>query len=227
MTAEHGDDHREAPRVDARRDPPRHRELRLRDQRLHLQEQRPAAFEDASDGGADLSRMRGAEELGRVGNADKSRAGHLEDPELVGRPEAVLGRAQDAMRVIAIALELEHAVDEVLEHTRAGDGSVLRHMPDQDRRDARLLRDSHEADSGLPHLRDRSRRGRDLGGMQRLDRVHDAHVRGVALERLAHGLELGLGEDADGLGAADARSAERHLRGGLLPRHEHGAPARS
>ena len=39
------------------------------------------------------------------------------------------------MLVVAVALELEHAVDEVLENARPGDGSVLRHVPDQDRRD--------------------------------------------------------------------------------------------
>ena len=46
-------------------------------------------------------------------------AGHLEDGELVGRAEPVLRRAQHAVGVVAVAFELEHAVDEVLEHARA------------------------------------------------------------------------------------------------------------
>ena len=58
--------------------------------------------------------------------------------------------------MVAVALELEDAVDEVLEHARAGDGAVLRHVADEDGRDARLLRDAQEPPRGLAHLRDRS-----------------------------------------------------------------------
>src|SRR2546425_7922066 len=58
--------------------------------------------------------------------------------ELVGRTESVLRRAQNAMCVIAVALELEHAVDEMLEDTRSGNRAVLGHVPDEDRRDAQL-----------------------------------------------------------------------------------------
>ena len=47
--------------------------------------------------------------------------------------------------MVAVALELEHAVDEVLEHARAGDRAVLRHVADEERRDARLLRDAEDA----------------------------------------------------------------------------------
>ena len=46
------------------------------------------------------------------------------------------------MGVVAVALELEDAIDEMLEHARAGDGAVLRHVADEDRRDAVLLGDA-------------------------------------------------------------------------------------
>ena len=62
------------------------------------------------------------------------------------------------MRVVAVALELEDAVDEVLEHARACDGAVLRHVADQDRRDAVLLRDAQQARGRLAHLSDRAGR---------------------------------------------------------------------
>ena len=39
--------------------------------------------------------------------------------------------------MVPVALELEHAVDEVLEHPRAGDRAVLRHVADEEERDAR------------------------------------------------------------------------------------------
>ena len=56
-----------------------------------------------------------------VRHLGQPRAGHLEDADLVGRAEAVLHRAQDAELVAALALEVEHGVDHVLDHARAGD----------------------------------------------------------------------------------------------------------
>ena len=95
---------------------------------------------DAGDRRADLARLAAAEERRGIGDADEPGRGHLEDGELVRRAEAVLRRAQHAVGVVAVALELEHAVDEVLEHARPGDRAVLRHVADEERRDARLLR---------------------------------------------------------------------------------------
>ena len=140
MPREHGDDHRQALRVDAGRDAARHGEVGWRDECLDLEQQRTRPLERTRDRSPHLAGLDPAEELGRVRDADEPGPGHLEDPELVRRAEAVLDRAQDAVGVVAVALELQHAVDEVLEHPRPGDGAVLRHVADQDRRDARLLR---------------------------------------------------------------------------------------
>ena len=54
---EHGDDHREALRVDAGGDAARHREVGRRDERLDLEQERPRALERARDGRADLARL--------------------------------------------------------------------------------------------------------------------------------------------------------------------------
>ena len=112
-------------------------------------------------------------------------AGHLEDAELVRRAEAVLHRAQDAVRAVAVALELEHAVDEVLEHARPGDRAVLRHVADEEDRDAALLGDAQEPRGRLAHLGDRAGRGAELGRVERLDRVDHRNVGPLALERRA------------------------------------------
>ena len=76
-----------------------------------------------------------AEELGRVGDR---RRGPLpvisKTPSSLVEPKRFFDGAQDAVRAVAVALELEHAVDEVLEHARAGDGAVLRHVADEERR---------------------------------------------------------------------------------------------
>ena len=148
---------------------------------------------------------RPAEQLGRVRDADEPGARHLEDAELVRGAEAVLRRPQDPMRVVAVALELEHAVDEMLEHARPGDRAVLRHVSDEDRRHALLLGDAQQPTGCLAHLADRARRRAELGRVQRLDRVDHADVRALLLERRAHGFELGLGEDLDIVGAAETR----------------------
>ena len=105
--------------------------------------------------------------------------------------------------MVAVALELEHAVDEVLEHARPGDRAVLRHVPDEDRRDTLLLGDAEEPSGRLAHLGDRAR-GRAELRRRRASAPSRSRTRPAApLERGAHGLELGLGEDLDVLGAAE------------------------
>ena len=220
VAREDGDDHREPLRVDAGPDAPRHREVGRRDERLDLEQHRPRPLERAGDGCADLALDGPAEELGRLGHADEPGAGHLEDGELVRRAEAVLRRAQDAMLVVAVALELEDAVDQVLEDARAGDRPVLRHVADEEHRDSRLLGHAQQPRRGLAHLRDRAGRRAELGRVERLHRVDHADLRPLLLERRADGVELGLGQDLDPLGAAEPRGAELHLRGRLLAGHE-------
>src|SRR3989304_5297865 len=120
MSAEDGHDHRHPTGVDAGGYTSRHGEVRGRYQGLHLQQDRPSPLEHAADRSSDLARMRRTEELRRIRNADEASSSHLEDSELVGRPEPVLRRAEDAVLLVAITFELKDAVDEVLEHTRAG-----------------------------------------------------------------------------------------------------------
>ena len=71
------------------------------------------------------------EQLGGVGDLAQALGRHLEDADLVGGAEAVLGRAQDAEGVAAVALEIEHGVDHVLDHLRAGDLAVLGDVADE------------------------------------------------------------------------------------------------
>ena len=61
--------------------------------------------------------------------------GHLEQAELVGRAEAVLDGPQQAQGVVALALERQHGVDDVLEHAGPGERAVLGDVADEhDRR---------------------------------------------------------------------------------------------
>ncbi len=142
---------------------------------------------------------------------------HLEDADLVGRPEAVLQRAQRPVGALALALEREHAVDEVLEHARTGERALLGDVADQHDRDAARLGDAHQAPGDLAHLPDRSRRPGQPGRMQRLDRVDDADVGALGLDRRDDRLEVGLGDDRDRQrGRAEPLGAQPHLGGRLL-----------
>ncbi len=130
------------------------------------------------------------------------------------------------MFVVAVALELEDAVDEMLEDARPGDGAVLRDVADEDGCDAGLFRDAQKPSRGLAHLCDRAGSGAERGCVERLDGVDDADVGSQRLERRAHDVQIRLGEDLDRLGAAEPRCAKRDLRGRLLARHEErAAPA--
>ena len=73
----------------------------------------------------------GEEQGRRVRYLGETAVAHLEHADLVGRPEAVLDRAQDAELVAALALEVEHRVDHVLEHTWPGNLAVLGDMADE------------------------------------------------------------------------------------------------
>ena len=124
------------------------------------------------------------------------------------------------MRVVAIALELENAVDEMLEHARAGHRPVLRDVPDEHGRDPASLRNAKETCRSLPDLGDGAGRRSQLARVEGLDGVDHADVRRVALEGRADGLELRLGEDRDVVGAAEALRAQADLRDRFLARDE-------
>ena len=62
----------------------------------------------------------GEEQRRRVGHRLEAGVGHREEAEIVGGAEAVLDRPQQPEGVVAVALEGQHRVDEVLEHAGPG-----------------------------------------------------------------------------------------------------------
>jgi hypothetical protein len=67
-----------------------------------------------------------------IGDPLQPALGHREDAELVGGAEAVLDRAHQPEARMRVAFEVEHRVDDVLEHARPGDRAVLGDVPDED-----------------------------------------------------------------------------------------------
>ena len=125
------------------------------------------------------------------------------------------------MRVVAVALELKHAVDEVLQDARARDRTVLGDVTDEEESDTGLLADAEQARRGLAHLRDRPGRRADFRGVEGvLDRVDHADVGSLALQRGADGVQIRLREDLDHLRAAEPRRAKLDLGRRFLAGHE-------
>ena len=147
----------------------------------------------------------------RRAHADEPALAHLEDADLARRAEAVLHGAHDAERVVAVALEVQHRVDHVLEHARPGDRTVLGDVTDDERRDAEVLGDAHQPRRARAHLADAAGRTGELGVERGLDRVDDEHA-GLALahRRLdARDVELGQQRDALATPPRAARPAAR------------------
>ena len=57
-------------------------------------------------------------------------------------------------RVVPVAFELQHRVDDVLEHAGPGERALLRDVPHEQDRDPPLLRQPHERMRALAHLTD-------------------------------------------------------------------------
>ena len=120
------------------------------------------------------------------GDRREAGAGHLEHAELAHRAEAVLDRADDAMRVVPLAFEVQHRVDDVLERLRSGEAAVLRDVADEDGRDVLSLRGKQKLRGGLAHLPDAAGRRLELDREDGLNRVDD-HERRLEARRSLRG----------------------------------------
>ena len=159
MGFEHGEHHGEAVLVPADHRAARRAERRRRDQRLHLDQHRPGAFDAGEHGGARGAEVAlGQEQRGGIGDLAQAAAGHLEHADLVGRPEPVLHRPQDAEEMGAFALEGEHGVDHVLDDARPRDLAVLGDMADQDDRRAGAFGEANQHLGRAAHLAHRAGR---------------------------------------------------------------------
>ena len=134
-----GEQHGQTPPVPADHGAPRRAERARPDQRLDLDQQRARALDPGEHRGPGHAGLALGEERAEDGHLDQTALGHLEHADLVGRAEPVLDRAQDPELMAALAFEIDHGVDHVLEHPRPGDLAVLGHVPDQQERRAAPL----------------------------------------------------------------------------------------
>jgi len=168
------------------------------------------------------------EEEGRcVGHTSEAGAAHLEQSELVGGPEAVLERVEQAEGVVPIAVERHHRVDHVLEDARARERSFLGDVPDEQRREGALLGQTDEALGAVANLGDRAGRAGLVEIDDCLDRVDREDVGRDRLDVGEHDGERRVGCEQQPRGErADALGAQSHLLARLLRSDQEAARSR-
>ena len=107
---------------------------------LCLDEEGTYALNGRGDGDATHSLVAvGEEQLRGVAHLTQSVAAHLVDAQLGSASKAILDAAQDAVHVVLVALELQYAVDNVLQYLRSGDATLLVDVADENGGDVTLL----------------------------------------------------------------------------------------
>ena len=129
--------------------------------------------------------------------------------------------------MVVIAFERQDRVDDVLEHPRAGEGAVFRHVTDEHDRETALLRFSYESMRALTHLHHGAGRRAEVGIMHRLDRVDDHDIGTHGVEVADDMREVGLGRQPQARRErVEPLRPEADLLARLFRRHvEHPAPA--
>jgi hypothetical protein len=212
-----------------KRHPTRVGERALVDERLHLDQQGSSPLARHHDHAA-RHRFVVPREKDRRGVLDlpQPAVAHREDTELVHGTEAILDGAHQPKGTAGLALEIEHGIDHVLQHTRTGERSVLGHMPDQKDDRVLLLGETDQLGGRLAHLRDRAG-GRLQGvGVEGLNGVDDHHARPLLRRGREDRLDIGLGKQPDPVARqSEPMGAQPDLLGRLLAADvEHRAGAR-
>ena len=101
------------------------------------------------------------------------------------------------MRMVALALEVEHRVDDVLERLGTGEAAVLRDVADEERRHVLSLGREQQLRRRFAHLADAARRRLELQREDRLDRIDDDQRRLDAGDFLEDPLEAGFREQIE------------------------------
>ena len=221
MAMQHREEHGEPVRFQADGKAARIGRMRRVHQRLDLDQQGARAFKRGQDAGARHGfAMIGQEQLRRIADPAQPFLRHREHTELVDRAETVLHRAHQPKGRVRVALEVEHGVDDVLEHARPGDRALLRDVADEEQRAVAAFGEARELRRALAHLRHRAGRGLQRFRPERLDGIDHRDAGPRRLQRPEHALELRLGRDANTCGVEpQAPRAQRHLLHRFLTGH--------
>lgn len=119
------------------------------DQRLHLNQHRAVPFEHRDHRRAGNPRLPvGQQQPRRIVQRLDAALGHAEHADPVGGAKPVLDHPQQAQSPVAVALEVHHRVDRMLQHARAGQATVLGDVSHEDNRSAAAPGGSHKRVGG-------------------------------------------------------------------------------
>ena len=96
--------------------------------------------------------------------------------------------------MMALAFEIQHGVDDVLERLRPGEAAVFRDVPDEKRRNVLPLGGEQQLRRRLAHLADAAGRRLELEREHRLHRIDDDERRLDARDLFEDALEAGFGQ---------------------------------
>ncbi|CUX24933.1 hypothetical protein AGR7C_Cc160327 [Agrobacterium deltaense Zutra 3/1] len=221
MGLQYGQNHGEAGTVPADHGATRRTQRSGGDQRLHLDKHGPRAL----DAGKNRSTRRlfvalAEKQFGRIGDFPETAIRHFENADFIGRPEAILDGAQDAMVMSPVAFEIKHGIDHVLDHARTGDLAFLGDVADQHHGRARLFgKPDHRLHTGA-HLRHRAGGGIGRIAPQCLDGIDDDEIGSLAFgNRRQNILDIGFRRQQHiGFRSPETLRAQTHLRHRLFAR---------
>ena len=149
MARQHGQQQREAVAVEAARQAARHGQLRRRDERLHVERERPRALDRDQRARARPLEVGAVVQPARVGHGHEAAPVISKMPTSSVAPKRFFCARRTRTARSASPSNISTDVDEVLEHARAGDRALLGHVADEHDRVPRALatRRSREAAS--------------------------------------------------------------------------------
>ena len=148
---------------------------------------------NTADPGAFVGSL-GEKQARRVGHGTQPGGRHLEHAKLADRPEPVLHSPHHAVRVMALAFEVEDGVHDMLQSLGPCEAAVLRDVPHEKRRNVLPFRGEQQLRRRLAHLADAAGRRLKLQREHRLHGVHDDKSRLDAGDFLENAFEAGFGK---------------------------------
>src|SRR6185312_6513345 len=135
---------------------------------------------------------------------------HLENTYFMGRPEAIFDAAQQAVRMITLALKIKDGISDMLQSLWTCDGSFLGDMPDDKDGSVGVLCQLHQLQRTFTYLADAAWSRCEMAREDRLNGIHYYQCRFQPYYRLGNCIKLDGGEQVE-LFAADIQAFSTHF----------------